>query len=150
MEVTMQLTASYRSRVASSPITILRESTLFLIGTGLIALHVVDDNFLQPQPDVSAGDHLVSGLVPLGLLTLATLRYPRLRAARRATVALLVGALGLVMGLAEAGYYSFKVGPSGDDYSGLLAIPASLLLLAVGAVVLWRMRQFCDSKPRRY
>src|SRR5918995_7354837 len=88
MEVTMQLTASSRSRVLLSPVTLLRESTLFLIGTGVIALHVVDDNFLQPQPDVSAGDHLVSGLVPLGLLTLANLLYPRLRAALPATVAL--------------------------------------------------------------
>ena len=34
----------------------------------LVALHVVDDNFLQPQPGTSAGDHLVSGLVPLGVL----------------------------------------------------------------------------------
>jgi hypothetical protein len=150
MGVTMQLTASRRWLVASSPVTLLRESTLFMIGTGVIALHVVDDNFLQPQPDVSAGDHLVSGLVPLGLLTLAALLYPQLRAALRATVALLVGALGLVMGLAEAGYYTFKVGPSGDDFSGLLAIPASLLLLAVGAMVLWRMRQFADSRSRRY
>src|SRR5947209_5959216 len=36
------------------------ESAIFLLGAGVIALHVVDDNFLQPQPGVAAGDHLVS------------------------------------------------------------------------------------------
>ena len=35
------------------------------------ALHVLDDNFLQPQPGTSAGDHLVSGLVPCAVLRLS-------------------------------------------------------------------------------
>ena len=30
------------------------ESGLFLLGTGVVALHVLDDNFLQPQPGTSA------------------------------------------------------------------------------------------------
>ena len=40
-------------------------SPLFMAAVGVIALHVIDDSFLQPQPGTSAGDHLVSGLVPL-------------------------------------------------------------------------------------
>ena len=39
----------------------------------------LDDNFLQPQPGTSAGDHLASGLVPLAILARAALVYPRLR-----------------------------------------------------------------------
>lgn len=42
-----------------------RESALYLLATGAIALHFVDDNFLQPEPGTSAGDHLASGLVPI-------------------------------------------------------------------------------------
>ena len=42
-----------------------RETVLFLIAIALIALHVLDDNFLQPNAGTSVGDHLVSGLVPL-------------------------------------------------------------------------------------
>ena len=42
-----------------------RSRIIFLVATGLVALHVADDSFLQPQPGTSAGDHLVSGLVPL-------------------------------------------------------------------------------------
>ena len=50
-----------------------RETFLFRIAIALIALHVLDDNFLQPQPGTAAADHLVSGLVPLCLLGLAGL-----------------------------------------------------------------------------
>jgi len=41
------------------------------VALALIAVHIVDDNFLQPQPGMSAGDHLVSGLVPLAVLLLS-------------------------------------------------------------------------------
>ena len=48
-----------------------RELTLVRIAILVVGLHVVDDNFLQPQRGTSAGDHLVSGLVPLAALALA-------------------------------------------------------------------------------
>jgi hypothetical protein len=48
-----------------------RERATVLLAVGLIALHIVDDSFLEPQPGTSAADHLVSGLVPLAVLALA-------------------------------------------------------------------------------
>ena len=36
------------------------ETKLAVTGTAVIAVHVLDDNFLQPQPGTSAADHLVS------------------------------------------------------------------------------------------
>ena len=36
---------------------------------GAIALHLVDDSFLQPEPGTRAAGHLVSGLVPLALVS---------------------------------------------------------------------------------
>jgi uncharacterized protein len=108
-----------------------REYGLFLLGIGLIGVHVVDDNFLQPQPGTSAADHLVSGLVPLAVLVLMAAVYRRLRAGFRAVIALTAGFLALIGGAGEAGYYTVKVGASGDDYSGLLMIPAGLLLVAL-------------------
>jgi hypothetical protein len=60
---------------------------LFALGVALIALHVVDDSFLQPQPGTSATDHLVSGLVPLALLGLAAWAHPRLSGGRRGALA---------------------------------------------------------------
>ena len=110
---------------------------------------MVDDSFVQPQPGTSATDHLVGGLVPLAVLGLAAFAYPRLRAGWRADVALLLGVFGLGTA-SEAWYYTREVGASGDDYTGLLAIPAGLMLLAVGVVTLWRSRRLDERMPRRY
>ena len=93
------------------------------LAIALIALHVLDDNFLQPQPGTSPGDHLASGLVPLALLGLAAWAYPRLRGGRRGALALFLGPLGIAAGI-EAFHYTREVGASGDDFTGLLTIPA--------------------------
>ena len=121
----------------------------FLIAIALIALHVLDDNFLQTQPGTSPGDHLVSGLVPLGLLGLAGWAYPRLRGGWRGALALAFGVLGIAAGI-EALHYTRAIGPSGDDFTGLLAIPAGLALLGLGAVTLWRTRRTDGSLWWRY
>jgi hypothetical protein len=128
---------------------LLTETVVARVAIGAIALHVADDSFFQPQPGTSAGDHLVSGLVPLAVLALAAWAYPRLRAGFRATIALLLGIFGIVAGV-EAIYYTTKDGPSGDDFTGLLSIPAGIVLLAVGVVTLWRSRKTADSRRRRY
>ena len=49
---------------------------LFLLGVAVIALHVIDDSFLQPQRGTSAADHLVSGLVPLAAARARRLGLP--------------------------------------------------------------------------
>jgi hypothetical protein len=59
------------ARVLARARSMLRtDAGLFRLGVALIALHVLDDNYLQPQPGTSPGDHLVSGLVPLAVLAL--------------------------------------------------------------------------------
>jgi uncharacterized protein len=126
-----------------------RERAIVLLAIGLIAVHVVDDSFVQPQPGTSAADHLVGGLVPLAALALAAVAYPRLRAGWRAVLALVLGMFGLGTA-SEAWYYTREVGASGDDYTGLLAIPAGLMLLVVGVVTLWRSRRLDERMPRRY
>ncbi len=126
------------------------EHGVFTLATTVIAIHVVDDSFLQPEPGTSAGDHLVSGLVPVTALALAAAAYPRLRAGFRALVALGLGFLAAVAGAGEAGYYTLEVGPERDDYTGLLAIPAGLALIGLGAVSLWRTRRPSRSRTRRY
>lgn len=107
---------------------------------GVVALHVVDDTFLQPEPGTSAADHLVSGLVPLAILAATALAYAQLRPGVRAACALLAGFFGVLAGT-EAVYYTRAVGASGDDYTGLLSIPAGLLLLGLGAFALWTSRK---------
>ena len=126
------------------------ETTLTRVALGLIGLHFLDDNFVQPQPGTSAADHLVSGLVPLALLVLFALAYPRLRGGLRGTLAIVLGVFATVMGAGEAGYYALKIGPSADDYTGFLALAAGLLLIGIGATTLWRTRRREGSAARRY
>ena len=140
---------SGKAAAARAAAALRTETGLARLALGLGALHVVDDNFLQPQPGTSAGDHLVGGLVQTALFVLAAWVYPRLRAGGRATLAIGFGLFMTVMGIGEAGYYTRENGPSGDDYTGLLAIPAGLLLVGIGLVTLWRSRRG-GSPIRRY
>ena len=128
---------------------LLTEVGLARLALGIAALHVVDDNFLQPQPGTSAADHLAGGLVQAGLLVLFAWAYPRLRPGLRGALAIFVGLFIAIMGIGEAGYYTRENGPSGDDYTGLLAIPAGVLLVGIGLVTLWRSRKG-GSVARRY
>ena len=121
----------------------------FRLGIALIALHVLDDNFIQPEPGTSAGDHLVSGLLPLGLLGLAAWAFPRIRGAWQGAMALAFGLLGIAAG-SEGFHYAREVGASGDDFTGLLCLPAGVLLLGVGAVTLWQTRRTEGSLWWRY
>jgi uncharacterized protein len=120
---------------------LLSEVGLARLALGVGALHVVDDNFLQPQPGTSAGDHLVGGIIQTAFFVAFAWAYPRLRPGLRGTLAIFAGLFMVVMGAGEAGYYTRENGPSGDDYTGLLAIPAGLLLVGVGVFTLWRSRK---------
>ena len=126
-----------------------RETRLFRIAIALIAIHVLDDNYVQPQPGMSPGDHLASGLVPLLLLGLAAWAYPRVRGGSRGALALAFGIFGIAAG-SEGAYYAREVGASGDDFTGLLCLPAGVLLLGLGAVGLWRTRRTDGSLWWRY
>ncbi len=139
-------TRTFAARVAAGARS---EVGLARLAIGVVALHVVDDNFLQPNPGTSAGDHIVSGLVPLALLAVAGVLFGRLRAGARATTALLAGFFGVLAGT-EAVHYTLEVGPSGDDYTGLLSILAGLTLLGLGGVTLWRSRRRDDRLWWRY
>lgn len=126
-----------------------RESALFRLAIGVIAVHVVDDSFVQPQPGTSAGDHPFSGLIPLAILGLAAWAYPRARAGVRAAIALAL-VLPAVLSGSEAIYYWGKTGLSGDDYTGLVAMAAAPVLLGLGVRTLWSSRRLGDHPIRRY
>jgi uncharacterized protein len=124
--------------------TILAEAALFVIG-----LHVLDDNFFQPQPGTSAGDHLVSGLVLFAVLLLVAAIYPRLRPGLRASIAAVVGIFGVAAGI-EGFYYAHSGRMSGDDYTGIAGALAGLLLIGLAVTTLWRTRRTDDGLPWRW
>jgi uncharacterized protein len=125
------------------------ERNLALASLGLLGLHVVDDNFLQPEPGVSPVDHLPGGLTQLALVIAAAWAYPRLRAGARAALALLFGFFGVVAGI-EPVYYTFADRPSGDDFTGFLSLAGGFVLLGIGIRTLWKSRRTNDSRRRRY
>ena len=104
-------------------------AVVFLVAVGLVALHVVDDNFLQPQPGTSQTDHLVQRSRTAGA---PLRRCGRLRPRSswvRATLALLFGFFG-VAERHRGRYYSLSGGPSGDDFTGFLSMFGGFVLLA--------------------
>jgi len=126
-----------------------RETTLVRLAIGVVALHVVNDNFLQPRPGTSPGEHLASGLVPIAILTFIAAVYPRLPAAGRAATAMTVGGLAIGMGFPGA-YYMLEGSASGSHYSGPATIAAGVALVLGGPVTLWKARRSDGTRRRRY
>jgi dienelactone hydrolase len=126
-----------------------RETGLFLLGMAAVAVHVVDDNFVQPQPGTSAGDHLASGLIPVAVLAAVAAIHPHLRAGVRAAFAMTFGAIGITVGV-PAVYHLLDGNASGDDYTGVLAIVAGAVVFISGPVTLWKARRTGGSRRHRY
>jgi uncharacterized protein len=122
---------------------------LFTAAVAAIALHVVDDSFLQPQPGTSAGDHVFGGLILVAILALSVWAYPRVRPGARGAMALALVVPAVLSGV-EAIYYGGKTGLVGDDYTGILALLAAPVLLGLGAWTLWSSRRLGDGLIRRY
>jgi uncharacterized protein len=137
--------AAVTTSIARAP----SERAIFRLGAGIVALHVLDDTLIQPPAGTSPADHLVSALVPLALIALAAWAYPRLRGTARGALALVLGVMAGVVGV-EAAHYANQIGPSGDDFTGLLALPAGAMLLGLGAVTLWRTRRTDGNLAWRY
>ena len=72
---------------------------LFRGAVAVIALHIADDNFVQPEAGTSAGDHLVSGLRSARPASaLAAWGFPRLSGGRQGALALFIAPLGIATG----------------------------------------------------
>jgi uncharacterized protein len=125
------------------------ERRLAAVSLGLVALHIADDNFLQPEPGTSISDHLPGGLTLLALVAAGAWTYRRVRPGFRAAVALLFGFFGVLAGT-EAVYYTVADAPSGDDFSGFLSLAGGFVLLGVGVRTLWRTRRTDDRRRWRY
>jgi hypothetical protein len=126
-----------------------RETMRVRLAIGVVALHVLNDNFLQPRPGTSPADHLASGLVPVAILAFIAAVYPRLPAAGRAATAMTVGGLAIGIGFPGA-YYVLDGSASGAHYSGLVAIAAGVVLLFSAPVTLWKSRRSGGTRRRRY
>ncbi|HXV35151.1 MAG TPA: CocE/NonD family hydrolase [Gaiellaceae bacterium] len=120
--------------------TLGRETLVFRCAVAVLLAHVVTDAFVLLEPGASRREHVAWAAVALVGGGLAAWRYPRLRPGLRATLALVLGALALVAG-GIAAVHAAGPGPEGDDWTGLLLLPAGAALVLLGAAVLWRSRK---------
>ncbi len=127
-----------------------REALAFRLCCLAIALYIVDDAFVHPEPGTSAGDHLAGGLVPTAILAVLAALLPRARAGAAAAVALALGLSTVAVGIAVPVRHIGLQGPSGDDWTGLLALAAGVVLVGLGTRVLWRSRRLDTPHWRRY
>jgi len=126
------------------------ETLVFRFAMTAAVLWVLDDAFRHREPGTTAGDHLVSGLVPVALATLLALAYPRLGAGARAIAALTAGPLMIVAGVVDGARHVAVDRLAGDDVTAILAGLAGAVLIGLGAGVLWRSRRLDERPPRRY
>jgi uncharacterized protein len=126
------------------------ESRIFGAAVTLIALHVADDEFVQPAPGTAIQDHLLAGIIPIAVALAAVCVYPRLRAGVRAEIALIFGILSVVAGMIALGSAS-AVGISGSDWTGLALLPTGLTLIGIAAWIPWHERgRYAESARRRW
>jgi uncharacterized protein len=137
------------ARATASLARLASERAIFRLGAAVLAVHVLDDTLVQPPAGTPPTDHLVSAFVPVALIALAAWAYPRLPGVLRGALAIVLGVLAGVAGV-EAVHYTNQVGPSGDDFTGLLTIPAAAVLLGLGATTLWRTRRTEGNLAWRY
>jgi hypothetical protein len=140
-------TQAFRSR---SPVEPARDARLFRLAAALVILFLLDDAFAHPEPGTTAGDHPISGTVPVAAVALAAFAYPRMRPGLRAALALVLGSLAIVAGTVDGVAHAAVDGLAGDDATAILAALAGGVLVGVGAATLWRSRRLDEPRPRRY
>jgi hypothetical protein len=64
----------------------------------LVAVYLLDDAVLHPEPGTTAANHVLSGALPVSALLWAAARHPVWRAPTRAAVSTAVGLLALGVG----------------------------------------------------
>jgi hypothetical protein len=127
-----------------------RERLVFRAAMAVCAIAVLDDAFVHPELGTSAGDHVVSGLVPVAVAVVLAVAYPRLRAGLRGALALTCAPFALTAGVVDGVRQVALDGPRGDDVTALLALAAGAVLAGLGIVVLWRSRRLDRPPWRRY
>jgi hypothetical protein len=114
----------------------------------LVAVAIVDDRVVHPEPGTGAGDHVASTLVPLAALALVARALPRVRAGARAALLAVCGVLAIVGGTADGAADAVARGLGGDDVTALLALGAGVVLVGLAGLELWRSRG-AGTWPRR-
>ena len=111
-----------------------RETLIFRAATALVLLHALDDAFLNSQPGVPVGQHALAAAISVACASAAAVSYPRLRPGLRAAIALVFGVLAVTNGFMHVIHIA-KEGPAHSDLTGIAAVLAGALLVALGVLI---------------
>jgi uncharacterized protein len=120
---------------------------VFRIAVLVALVHALDDAFVHRGPGYGLGQHAVAGLLALAAAVTAIVAFPRLRPGLRAALAFSFGVLAVVNGGMHAGHLDAG-GPSGGDFTGLLALAAGVVLIGVAVAIPWRTRGQGTARAR--
>ena len=115
------------------------ETTVFRAATAVALLHAVDDAFLNRQAGVELGQHVLAAFVALAAGLGAAWGFPRLRPGLRAGISLVFGVFAIVNGALHVAHVSVD-GAAASDYTGVLAVAAGVVLVALGLAIPFRHR----------
>ena len=122
------------------------ETVAFRGATVVALLHAMDDAFFNRQPGVALGQHALAAAIALAAGIAAVVVFPRLRPGLRAGLSLVLGVFAIVNGGLHAAHIEVD-GAAASDYTGVLALAAGLVLVALGIVIPFRHRR--DGVPTR-
>ena len=127
-----------------------RGHRVFALALGVIAVAVAWRAFIAPAAGTSAGEHVISGGVPIAVAAALVITYARIPVWARAWVWLVCGALAVSAGAAGALRATVAGSPSAADLVGLAGLGAGVALVAGGLAQVWTGRRRGGSRVRRY
>jgi uncharacterized protein len=133
--ITASPVANRADRITASPAA----TRVFRVAVLVALVHALDDAFVHRGPGYGLGQHALAGLVALVAAAGAVIAFPRLRPGLRAALAFSLGVLAVANGAMHAGHLGAG-GPSGGDFTGLLALTAGVVLIGLSAVIPWQSR----------
>jgi uncharacterized protein len=115
------------------------QTVLFSAAIAVALVHALDDAFLHRGPGVGLGQHALAAAVSLVLGLGAICAFPFVRPAGRSAMAFFFGALAIVNGALHVKHIAAE-SAGASDVSGVLALAAGVVLIALAAAIPWRHR----------
>jgi pimeloyl-ACP methyl ester carboxylesterase len=140
--------ASLLTRIASAMRARSIEALVFSAAAALALVHAFDDAFLFPGGGVPVTQHALAFGIALVASVIGAVRFDSLRPGVRAALAFTFGVLAAVNG-GRHGHHIINEGTTANDVTGVLALVAGVVFVALAAWIPFRHRGEGASGPVR-
>jgi alpha/beta superfamily hydrolase len=124
------------------------EAVAFSAAAAVALAHALDDAFLLPGGGVPLTQHALAAAIALVSTVAAIVAFPRLRPGVRAAIAFTFGVLALVNGGRHLHHVVLDAATA-NDVTGVMALAAGVVLVALAAWIPFRHRGTGAATPRR-